>query len=162
MLVGTLVALMATAAPAFAAVTRPSSSPYTVLTDGSGNIRYLTVTASGFQPDDNVFIEQCDGTSTSDFGWDPTINCDLGSSPAPAVADASGKVTFSVGDANHRFRPFTGDSPQGLFNCRAPGAAVSSSLPSFTNCKVRVSTNNAVRTGDQQFINADAARRPRS
>ena len=27
-----------------------------------------------------------------------------------------------------------------------------SGLPSFTNCKVRVSTNNTVGTGDQQFF----------
>ena len=151
-LVGTLVALTATAAPAFAAVTRPSSNPYTVLSDGSGNIRYMTVTASGFQPDDNVFIEQCDGTSPSSVFWDPTINCDLGSSPASAVANASGVVTFSATDVNHRFRPFAGDSPQGLFNCRAPGAPVGSSNPSFTDCKMRLSTSNATGTSDQQFI----------
>ncbi len=151
-LVGTLVALTATAAPAFAAVTRPNSSPYTVPADGSGNLRYVTVTASGFQPDDNVFIEQCDGTSTSSVFWDPTINCDLGSSPASAVANGSGVVTFSATDVNHRFRPVAGDSPQGLFNCRAPGTAASGSLPSFTNCQVWVSTSNAAATSDQQFF----------
>jgi hypothetical protein len=150
-LVGTLVALTATAAPAFAAVTQPTS-PYTVLADAAGNPRPFTVTASGFQPDDVVFIEQCDGSSTSDIFWDPTINCDLGSSPAPATADAGGVVTFAVGDGNHRFSPFQGDSPQGIFNCRAPGTAAASSLPSFTNCKVRVSTNNSATTGDQQFL----------
>ncbi len=151
-LVGTLVALTATAAPAFAAVTQPTS-PHTVLADAAGNPRAFTVTASGFQPDDVVFIEQCDGSSTSDVFWDPTINCDLGSSPAPAVADASGVVTFAVGDSNHRFRPFAGDSPQGLFNCRAPGtAAPTSGTPSFTNCQVRVSTSNSSSTGDQQFL----------
>ncbi len=151
-LVGTLMALTATASPAFAAITQPTTSPFSVLADGTGAPRPFTVRASGFQPDDSVFVEQCDGTPVSDFGWDPTINCDLGSSPAPAIADADGNVTFSVSNLNHQFRPFKGDSPQGLFNCRASGEAATSSLPSYTNCKVRLSTNNSIGTGDQQFF----------
>jgi hypothetical protein len=148
------VALGATAVPAFAAtITQPSASPMVVPANGAGAPYAFTAEASGFEPGANVFIEQCDGTNTSDVFWDPTINCDLGSSPAPAVADASGKVSFSSTDVNHRFTPFKGSSPQGLFDCLAAGqAATGSGLPSFTNCQVRISTNNAASTSDQVFI----------
>jgi hypothetical protein len=157
-LVGTLVALTATATPAFAAITQPTGT-HTAPPDATGKPRPLTVKASGFVEDDLVYIEQCDGTPTSSFGWDPSINCDLGSSPAAVVADASGVATFPVGDVNKRFTPFRGDSPQGLFNCRAPGDPVpTSGIPSYTNCKVRVSTNNTVGTGDQQFFELSLVR----
>jgi hypothetical protein len=148
------VALSATAVPAFAAtITQPSASPMVVPANASGTPYAFTAEASGFEPGANVFIEQCDGSNTSDVFWDPTINCDLGSSPAPAVADASGKVSFSSSDSNHKFVPFKGTSPQGLFDCLAPGQAdTGSGNPSFTNCQVRISTSNNAVTSDQVFI----------
>jgi hypothetical protein len=150
-LAGALVALTATATPAFAAtVTQPTSNPFVVPGNASGTPYAVTVVASGYNPGDNVYIEQCDGTPPSTVGWDATLNCDLGTSPAPTIADASGKATFSAFDVNHRFTPFKGLSPQGLFSCRAPQDPPAAS-PSFTSCQVRVSTNNTGPTSDQVF-----------
>jgi hypothetical protein len=121
--------------------------------DASGNPRPFTVQASGFAPNTNIFIEQCDGASPSTPGWDPTLNCDLGSSPSPVTSDAAGNVTFDASDLNHNFTPFKGESPQGLFNCLAPGqAAPVNGLPSSSTCQVRVSSNNTTSTSDQVFF----------
>lgn len=154
MLIGSLVALTATAIPAFAGtVTQPTATPMVAPANAAGAPYAFTVSASGFEPGVNVYIEQCDGTSTSDVFWDPTLNCDLGTSPAPSVADASGNVTFGSGDVNHRFVPFRGESPQGLFDCLGPNdAPTGSGSPSFTNCQVRVSSNNTSVTSDQVFF----------
>ena len=73
--------------------------------------------------------------------------------PAPALADASGNVTFPAADPNHAFHPFKGASPQGLFNCLAPTRpSPANGLPDFTNCQFRVSTNNSAGTSDQVFL----------
>ena len=62
-------------------------------------------------------------------------------------------MTFSSSDVNHRFKPFKGTSPQGLFDCRATGDPASApGQPSFTNCQVRVSSNNSTSTSDQVFF----------
>ena len=88
---GALLALTATAAPAFAATkTGPSGSPFVVPADASGNPEPIQVQASGFVPDQSVFIEQCDGTPSTTVGWDATLNCDLGSSPAPVALTPAG------------------------------------------------------------------------
>ncbi|MGZ6994586.1 MAG: hypothetical protein ACXVIM_05200 [Acidimicrobiia bacterium] len=146
--------MTATATPAFAGtVTQPTSTPVVVTANGAGNPYSFSVQGSGFEPGQNVYIEQCDGNPTTSIFWDPTINCDLGSSPAPAPADASGKVTFSTSDGNHAFHPFRGQSPQGLFDCLAPAdPPTGSGNPSWTNCQVRLSTNNAAVTSDQVFF----------
>jgi large repetitive protein len=113
----------------------------------------FTITATGFTPTAQVFAEQCDGTSPATVGWQPTSNCDLGTSPAPVTADSSGNVTFLASDINHAFVPFKGESPQGLFNClSAHEADPNDGLPSFTNCQLRVSTNNTAVTSDQSFL----------
>jgi hypothetical protein len=151
---GAVLALTATMTPAFAATkTGPTGTPFVVPGDAAGNPRPFTVQASGFAPDTNVFIEQCDGAAPSTPGWDPTINCDLGSSPAPVTSDSAGNVVFSASDVNHRFTAFKGESPQGLFNCLAPGqAAPSNGLPNFGSCQVRISSNNTGPTSDQVFF----------
>jgi hypothetical protein len=136
-----------------ATITTPSSNPFVVPKDVDGNPVPFNVTATGFAPTANVFIEQCDGVATTATGWDPTINCDLGSSPAAAIADATGSVTFDIADVNHRFQPFKGPSPQGLFNCLSlndPSPA--NGLPDYRTCKLRVSTNNSAATSDQVFL----------
>jgi hypothetical protein len=151
---GAVLALTATAMPAFAATkTGPSGTPFVVPADGAGNPRPFNIEASGFAPSTNIFVEQCDGVAPSTPGWDPTINCDLGTSPAPTTSDASGNVTIEATDVNHRFAPFKGESPQGLFNCLAPGqAAPGNGLPNHGNCQVRVSSNNTGPTSDQVFF----------
>ena len=61
--------------------------------------------------------------------------------------------TFSATDPNQAFRPFKGESPQQLFNCLAPGqAAPNNGLKNYTNCQVRVSSNNTAVTADQAFL----------
>jgi hypothetical protein len=153
-IVGALVALTATATPAFAGtITQPSSNPFVVPADAAGNPLPFTVQASGFDPNSNVYVEQCDGVSPATPGWDPTLDCDLGTSPAPSTADGSGNVTFSSNDLNHSFHPFKGQSPQGLFDCLASQDPPSvTGNPSYTNCQVRVSSNNTTGTSDQVFF----------
>ncbi len=112
------------------------------------------MTAHGFPPNTNVFVEQCDGTSTATPGWSPTINCDNLTSPAPVISTAGGVATFTKDDPNLGFTPFKGESPGGLFNCLSlHDASPNNGVPDFRNCTVRVSTNNAAVTGDQVFLN---------
>ncbi|MGZ4799429.1 MAG: putative Ig domain-containing protein [Acidimicrobiia bacterium] len=147
------VGLVLAAGPASAAtITSPTGDPFVVPGNAAGNPQPFTVTASGYSAGSQVFIEQCDGTPPTATGWDPTTNCDLGASPAPATADAGGVVTFPAADPNFSFHPFKGASPQGLFNCLAPGqASPGNGLPDFTNCQFRVSSNNSASTSDQVF-----------
>jgi hypothetical protein len=143
-----VVALVVCAPGGFAAaavITEPAG-PFAV---GGGPAAFRVV-AQGFAPDANVFVEQCDGVPVSQAGWSPTIDCDLGSSPPPASADAIGVATF---DGSKIFQPFQGESPQSLFNClSAHQAAPANRLRSYTNCQIRVSTNNASATTDQTLI----------
>jgi hypothetical protein len=133
-----------------AQLVQPAASPYRVTLDAGSHPQPFTIVASGFAPDQQVFVEQCDGTSPSAPNWDPTIDCDSGSSPAPVVAGSDGRVTFPAGDLNHRFLPFVGESPQSEFSCLAAGAtAGAAGVPSFSTCQVRVSSNNAAVTADQ-------------
>ncbi len=115
----------------------------------------IRVAGTGFSPGSLVFVEQCDGVDPTSTGWSPTTNCDLGTSPSPAIADATGKVVFDANDPNHAFTPFKGVSPQGLFNCLSANEASlapSNGLPDFRNCQVRVSSNNVAITADRQFF----------
>jgi hypothetical protein len=148
------IGLTLSASSAFGAtITSPAGNPFTVPGNAAGDPQPFTVSASGYTADSNVFIEQCDGTPSTATGWDPTTNCDLGASPAPVLADGTGVATFLASDANHAFHPFRGASPQGLFNCLAPGqASPANGLPDFTNCQLRVSSNNTVGTSDQVFL----------
>jgi hypothetical protein len=137
-----------------ATITAPTGNPFVVPGDASGNPQPFTVSASGFTQDQLVYVEQCDGIPPTAQGWSPTANCDLGSSPAAAIASASGDVMFAGADPNHGFHPFKGVSPQGLFNCLSPhDPSPNNGLPDFRNCKIRVSTNNAAITADQAFLN---------
>ena len=111
------------------------------------------MTRPGFAATSNVFVEQCDGVAPTAVGWDPTTNCDLGSSPAAAIADGSGNVTFDMTDLNHTFHPFKGASPQGIFNCLSLNdPSPNNGLTDHRTCKIRVSTNNSAATADQVFL----------
>jgi len=135
------------------AITSPTGNPFVVPSSG-GQPQAFTISATGFAADTDVFVEQCDGVAPTTVGWDPTQNCDLGSSPAPAHSNSSGAVTFSSTDPNHRFTPFKNASPQGLFNCLSPSdPSPNNGTPDFRNCKIRVSTNNTLGTSDQVFLN---------
>jgi hypothetical protein len=135
-----------------ATITQPPQRPIAVALDAKGFPKALTVVAGGFAPRTPVFVEQCDGTPSTAPNWSPTDHCDLGTSPAPANADANGVATFDASDLAHAFYPFSGESPQSIFNCVASKAhAPANGLPTFTNCSIRVSTNNGTATADQVF-----------
>ncbi len=140
--------------PVFGAqIVQPSGSSIVAALDPAGVPVNVTVVASGFAAGSLVYVEQCDGIEATTQSWSPTVHCDLGSSPAPAIADAHGIATFSSTDRNRAFRPFLGESPQSLFNCLAPSQpAPANSLPNFSNCKLRVSTSNTAVTPDQAFV----------
>jgi hypothetical protein len=146
--------LIALPAPAFAAhVVQPSASPVVVPVAPTGSPAAITVAASGFAARSLVYVEQCDGVAPTVPQWSPTVHCDLGSSPSPAIADGSGLATFPATDRNRAFHPFAGESPQSLFNCLAPSQrAPANGLPNFTNCALRVSTSNTAVTADQTFV----------
>ncbi len=130
-------------------ITKPSG-PYAVAADAKGNPAPFVIVATGFPAGSNIFAEQCDGNPPTTPQWSPTINCDLGSAPPPAIADANGVVTF---DGQSMFQPVAGASPQHLFNCIAPGTSPPKNhLKTYTNCKVRVSSNNSASTQDQTFL----------
>jgi hypothetical protein len=134
-------------------ITEPSSSPYAVPADAARTPQPFTIAATGFRPGSLVYVEQCDGVAPTSANWTPTLNCDIGSSPAAAVVDSRGVATFKADDRNHAFHPFVGASPQQVFNCVAPGAAApKNTLKTFTNCRVRVSSSNAAETPDQAFL----------
>ena len=135
------------------AVLSPNTNPFVVPADASQNPLAATVIASGYVPGSLVSIEQCDGVDPATFGWSPTSDCDLGSSPAQAIVNDDGNVTFAASDVNHAFVPFKGESPQSLFNCLSPhGVDPNNGLPSFTDCTLRVSSNNNAPTADQVFV----------
>src|SRR5579871_4964491 len=95
-----LASAFAGAAAAATAIVTPSENPYHAQLDSHGNVVPFTVVATGFQPGANVFAEICNGRVPSDPNWRPQVDCDLGSAPPPAIADAHGKVTFTAGDPN--------------------------------------------------------------
>jgi hypothetical protein len=154
---GAVAGTLLIAAPAFAgSISAPTGNPF-AWPGTNGDPNYVDVSFSGFTGIPNVYIEQCDGTDpVTTPGWDAAEHCDLGSSPAPVSPDGSGNGTFQASDSNHHFKPFKGESPSGLFICKAPGDPDPSNpnlLPIFDNCKVRVSSNNTATTQDQAFLN---------
>ena len=152
------------AAPAFAAtaITSPacgSTCPVTSYTsaDHNGQPKPWTVTGSGFTAGQQVFEEICDGVAPTTGGYDPGAHCDIGSSGSAAVADSSGNVSFPASSTNLQIHPFLGDSPQGIFACIYPGQGVGNNGYSgaagtaYTNCQLRLSTNNTAVTSDQVY-----------
>ena len=77
--------------PVSADIIQPSSTPYQAQYKDAAHpeqgLAAFTVIATGFTPGQQVFVEECDGNATTVANWDPAINCDSGSSPAPVVAD---------------------------------------------------------------------------
>jgi hypothetical protein len=150
--------LVFVAAPAFAAttITTPSSNPFTIPEDAQGNPVSFTISGGGFPANaPNVVVEQCDGTNPATTpGWSPNTHCDLATSPSPTSADANGNYTFPANDPNFGFTPFPpGPSPSNLFNCLYPGQTPpANGKPSFTNCQIRVSSNDTAVTSDQVFL----------
>ena len=148
-----LVAALAYAAGAATGVTKPAPLTFKVPGDGSGVPQSVTVTASGYTPGSLVYIEQCDGVDPTSSSWNVTIDCDLGSSPAPVIVDGTGTATFPANDPNFGFTAFKGGSPQDEFNCLAANQpSPANGLPDFRNCQIRLATSNTVVTADQVFF----------
>jgi hypothetical protein len=148
-----LVVVSSTVASA-ATITEPAGKTVDVGVGDDGYAAPFTVKAGGFEPYESVFVEMCNGRPASAADWSPTIDCDLGSSPAAAVADESGVATFAADDPNHSLFPFVGPGPQELFQCFAAGATgpARTGIESYTNCQLRVSTSNTDATDDQVFV----------
>ena len=144
-----------------ATVTQPNSNPFNVPGDSAGNPKPFAVEVDGFAPGVQVFIEQCDGKDTGAVDWNVNFDCDLGSATPPVLADAGGVATFPVGTARE-FTPFKGESPQSLFNCVAASndPPTTNGLTDWTNCQVRVSSNNTQATTDQQFFTLHLPKKP--
>ena len=152
--VGLLAFVLVAGAPdAAPAIAEPTASPYQVTLDAQGKPAPFTIAVAGFPAGSLVYVEQCDPQPTSTPDWAPTRNCDIGTSPAPAIVDPNGRARFVAGDLNHSFQPFVGLGPQGLFSCLTPDAkSPKSGLPEYRSCQVRVSSNNNQSTADQVFL----------
>jgi hypothetical protein len=111
------------------------------------------VSASGFLPGHLVYLEQCNGRGPAEPNWSPSLDCDQGGAPPPAIVDPKGKVTFATTDPDRTFTPFLGASPSSLFNCVPPnGSHPNNGLPNYSNCQIRMSSNNTAATEDQVFL----------
>jgi hypothetical protein len=153
------IALVLTGSAAYAAFTAPplTNNTFNVPGDANGIPQSFTVTANGFPSAPAVFIEQCDGTNPATFpNWSPSTHCDIGTSPSPLPGQgASGTVSFPANDQNFGFIPVKGKTVSGGYACLSPSEALVPGIAAssqFRNCQVRVSTNNASVTTDQQFF----------
>ena len=148
-----LVVLVAPGAQAATKVVEPRGATVTVRLDPKGVPVPFTIKVSGFLPEAEIFVEQCDGTSPENPKWLPTVDCDYGTQAAPLRADANGDATFPASDPNYGFKPLRGESPEHLFNCLAVGDPdPHNGLSSSTHCQVRIATNYTQVTSDQLFI----------
>jgi hypothetical protein len=155
LIVAVLLASLATMGRAAAATTiaEPSANPYHVQLDPQGRPKPFTIAVAGFPAGSLVYVEQCDAQPTSTPDWAPTRNCDIGTSPAPAIVDPTGRARFEASDRNRSFQPFVGLGPESLFSCLAPNAALlKNGLPEYRSCQIRVSSNNNESTTDQVFL----------
>lgn len=177
--VASLIGLTTWPSAAFATVvTEPASNPFTVPLDIKGNALPFTVASGGWPYHQLVYIEICDGLPATARGWSPAQDCDNQTSPSAAAANANGDVNFPAGSRNYAIRDVHGASPNGQFNCLAPseipadatrmpdgswmlsandtrtaaGIALNTSTPAWNGCQLRISSNNAYATADQQFI----------
>lgn len=131
-------------------VVEPAQQPVDVRYDAQGQPIPFTIKVAGFEPFTQVYIMQCDGVPWGDDLWKPTLDCDVGSAPAPAIAGKDGVAVFGAVDPNHVMKLFRGKSPQEQFNCLAPDdPSPKNRLRDFRDCSLRVSTSNLVRTPDQ-------------
>jgi hypothetical protein len=155
--IGASIGIVLCAAPAsagtFSSPTGNSNKPFQVPADNKGNPVSFTVAGTGWQPHTQVWIEQCDGVPPTSPTWNPNTDCDPATSPAGAVADAKGNVSFPVTNHNWAFPVFRGGSPQSMFNCLSPHERdLGNHLTSYRNCQVRMSSNDSAVTTDQTFL----------
>jgi LPXTG-motif cell wall-anchored protein len=137
-------------------ITSPTGTPehpFHVPADSHDDPVVFTIAGSGWSRGQPVYVEQCDGVPPTATGWDPAGDCDTETSPAAALADAHGNVTFLSTSHNYAAPVFRGASPQGLFNCLSPKQPdPHNGLPTFRTCQLRISSSNTNGTSDQAFI----------
>ncbi len=152
------VVLIGTASVAYASqITLPAANPFAIpgnVAATVGTPQAVDVVATGFIPNQNVFIEQCDGKDPADPTWSVAIDCDFGLSPSAAIADDTGKASF-VGEGNN-FQAFKNGKTeaQNKFNCIGPDdPATNNGKPDWTTCRIRVDVNpSGPPTGLQTFL----------
>ncbi len=153
--------LVGTAGVAFASqITQPNTSPFAIPGDVSatvGNPVAVDVVATGFNDNQNVFIEQCDGKDPADPTWSVANDCDFGLSPSPAIAvgNNGSAVASFVGDGNN-FQAFKNGKfeAQNKFNCIGPDdPPTNNGLTDWTTCRIRVDVNpSGPPSGFQTFL----------
>jgi hypothetical protein len=152
---GVAIALLAGTALAAPSISGPSG---TWPDNGAGQPTYGTVTFTGFPTTSgNIKIEQCDNVPPSTPGYNPQLHCD--SSVGVGVApDANGNGSFDANDPNNHFKPFKGVGLQDKFGCIGPNDPALTDnqnpdgVPVYTNCQIRVSTDQNNVTTDQQYL----------
>ncbi len=156
----------------------PTDNPsFTLPADAKGNPLPPDVVSTNFPPNNSIFIEVCDGKSPSAQGYDVTIDCDNTTSPTQILSQGlTYQEMFTKANHNEEVLPFRGQGGSDVFNCLAPedvkagtrpaadgsvtpigsttknGNTIDTFVPSWSNCKVKVSSNNASNTSDQSFI----------
>jgi hypothetical protein len=137
-------------------IIEPSSGSVKISYDAQGKPKQFTIKVSGFQPNQVVSVEQCDGKPVTDPSFGITLDCDTATIPAQANANAKGVVTFPANDPNFGFQPVRGASPQNFFNCVGPGDPKPiNHLPTYSVCQVRVASDYVKRTTDEVFFPID-------
>ncbi len=165
----------------------PTDNPsFTLPADAKGNPLPPDVVSTNFPPNNSIFIEVCDGKSPSAQGYDVTIDCDNTTSPTQIQSQGlTYQEMFKTSNHNEEVLPFRGMGGSDVFNCLAPedvkpgtkpsasdgsvtpigdttknGNPIDTGQPSWNNCKVKVSSNNASNTADQSFITFSLANTP--
>jgi hypothetical protein len=124
--------------------------------DAQGKPTQFTIKVSGFQPNQLISAEQCDGKPVTDPTFGVTQDCDTATVSAQVNADGKGVATFPANDPNYGFQPVRGASPQNFFNCVGPGDPKPvNGLPSYSVCQVRVASSYVQRTKDEVFFPID-------
>ena len=160
-----LVAAVAGPAGAATAISSPTGNPFVVPGNAGGDPHALHRDGDGVPGR----ARTCTSSSATAprptaVGWDPTINCDLGSSPAPVVVRRerervrSRRATPTTSSARSRARARRASSTASLRTTRRP----TTGCRTTGACQVRVSTNNAAATTDQVFLKIAAAGRRRA
>jgi hypothetical protein len=137
-------------------VVEPSSSSVKITYDAQGKPKQFTIKVKGFQPNQLVSVEQCDGKPVTDPTFVVTTDCDTATVSAQVNADAKGVATFPANDPNYGFQPVRGASPQSFFNCVGPGDPKPvNQLPTYSVCQIRVASSYVARTTDEVFFPID-------
>jgi hypothetical protein len=147
-----MVALSATSASA--AIVEPASGSYTVQLDAKGDPIPFTIEASGYAPDEPVYLEICDGVPATKAGWSPTVDCDGTTSGAAVAANGKGIATFAAGGQSEVLL-FRGASPTRSFNCVAPADIVRLAPPASGMGNVDLSPRQSYPPAGDSGYNAD-------